>query len=76
MEEKTVNTTAWHFDYHTLSWALLTDVHLKQCCATPALKCFSLPLKLDQAEMENQEEITFDHFVIWKYKSQMLILKL
>ena len=47
-----------------ITWPLLTDVHLRQFCATPALKCFSLPLKLDQAEMENQEEITFDYFAI------------
>lgn len=34
---------------------------------------FTLPLKLGQIEMDNQEGIIFDHFAIWKRKKNRII---
>ena len=44
--------------------------------ARAASECFSLPLRLGQAEMENQEETTSDQFAIWKKEAKCLIWSL
>ena len=48
-------------------------MHKLMCCATSNLSAVhiyhvTLPLKLGQIEMDNQEGIIFDHFAIWKRK--------
>ena len=52
-------------------------MHKLMCCATSNLSAVhiyhvTLPLKLGQIEMDNQEGIIFDHFAIWKRKKIIL----
>ena len=59
-----MDVTTWHHYHHIMS--LLTEVLILTVLYHATSECFSLPLKLGRAEMENQEERTSDHFAIWK----------